>query len=89
MSDENTTAAGEGAAEEAPLLRVVRGTPDDAELAALTAAVAGMASVGSEPEQPHRPLSVWADRSRGLRHPDSARPHRTGPGAWWASSLPG
>lgn len=85
MSDEST-AAGEGAR---PMLRVVRGTPDDAELAALTAAVAGAASTGGEAQEPRRPLSVWADRSRQLRYPSAARPHRTGRGAWWASSLPG
>lgn len=65
-----------------PLLRVVRGNPDDAELAALTAVVAGIAaSGGSPPEQPRR--SHWANRAALVR-----RPLHPGPGAWKASALP-
>jgi hypothetical protein len=65
-----------------PLLRVVRGEPDDAELAALTAVVLGMAAVPRpEPAQPRR--SAWADRASALRR---TLPH--GPGAWRASGLP-
>ncbi|QWF79348.1 acyl-CoA carboxylase subunit epsilon [Amycolatopsis sp. CA-230715] len=65
-----------------PLLRVVRGTPDDAELAALTAVIAAAASAGAEPEKPRR-RSAWADRSALVR-----APHHPGPGAWRASGLP-
>jgi hypothetical protein len=68
---------------ERPLLRVVRGTPDDAELAALTAVVAGMAGRAEEPAAVARPRSWWADRSALVRQPLSA-----GPGAWKASGLP-
>lgn len=67
---------------ERPLLRVVRGTPDDHELAALTAVLAGLASnAGAPPAPPRR--SLWADPGARLRpavHP--------GPGAWRASGLP-
>ncbi|RZS33859.1 acyl-CoA carboxylase epsilon subunit-like protein [Herbihabitans rhizosphaerae] len=67
---------------ERPLLRVVRGTPDDAELAALTAVVAGIAASGpAEPEE--KPRSTWSDRAAHLR-----RPQQHGPGAWRASGLP-
>jgi hypothetical protein len=67
---------------ERPLLRVVRGTPDDAELVALTAVVLGMASAPpAEPVQPQR--SAWADRASAMRR---TLPH--GPGAWRASGLP-
>jgi hypothetical protein len=65
-----------------PLLRVVRGEPDDAELVALTTVVLGLASAGVPEPAPQQP-SAWADRSAALRRP---LPH--GPGAWRASGLP-
>ena len=65
-----------------PLLRVVRGTPDDTELVALTAVVLGMASSGP-PERPAPQRSAWADRGTALRR---TLPH--GAGAWRASGLP-
>ncbi|WHT20327.1 acyl-CoA carboxylase subunit epsilon [Crossiella sp. CA-258035] len=68
---------------ERPLLRVVRGTPDEAELAALTAVVAGLASAPSAEPEP-APRSAWGDPAR--LHRPSLRP---GPGAWRASGLPG
>jgi len=63
-------------------LRVVRGNPDDAELAALTAAVVALASAdegggGREP----RVASRWSDRGAMMRVP-----LRHGPGAWRASA---
>ncbi|QFZ23255.1 acyl-CoA carboxylase subunit epsilon [Saccharothrix syringae] len=67
----------------APHLRVVRGNPDDEELAAVTAVVAALSAARAEGrEQPRR--SAWADRSRLVR-----RPLDRGPGAWRASGLPG
>ncbi|MFD1150332.1 acyl-CoA carboxylase subunit epsilon [Saccharothrix hoggarensis] len=67
----------------APHLRVVRGNPDDVELAAVTAVVAALSSAGTTAEdRPRR--STWADPSRMVRR---ALPH--GPGAWRASALPG
>ncbi|GLZ35656.1 acetyl-CoA carboxylase biotin carboxyl carrier protein subunit [Lentzea sp. NBRC 105346] len=68
---------------ERPLLRLVRGTPDDYELAALTAVVAGLASASVPEPEPER-RSAWADRSRSMRR---TLPH--GPGAWRASGFPG
>lgn len=81
MSDDSNDT--EADTQQRPLLRVVRGNPDDAELAALTTVVAGMASAGSaEPtQQPRRTL--WADPAHRLR-----TPVRPGPGAWRASALP-
>ncbi|TCO65617.1 acyl-CoA carboxylase subunit epsilon [Actinocrispum wychmicini] len=65
-----------------PLLRVVRGTPDDVELAALTAVVAALpppaADDGAEPRR-----SAWSDPSARLR---TQLPH--GPGAWRSSGFP-
>ena len=64
-----------------PLLRIVRGEPDDAELAALTVVVLGVSrsAVASEPA----PRSRWSDRATLVR-----RPLPVGPGAWRASGLP-
>jgi hypothetical protein len=66
------------------LFRVVRGEPDDVELAALTAviAVAASAAVAETPEG-NRAHSVWADRQAQLR-----QPLFPGPWAWKASTLP-
>lgn len=77
----------EDATEEAParpLLRIVRGTPDELELAALTAVIASAASSagGGEPKPVRR--SLWADPTARVR-----RPLHPGPGAWRASGLPG
>jgi len=64
---------------EKPYLRVVRGEPDDAELAALTAVVLTLktARTGTEPAAPSR----WSDRGSLMRVP-----LRHGPGAWRASA---
>lgn len=68
--------------EDGPLLRVVRGTPDDDELAALTTVVASLVSTTPRSTRPE-PRSRWADRSALVRQPLPA-----GPNAWWASGLP-
>jgi hypothetical protein len=66
-----------------PLLRIVRGEPDAAELAALTVVLAA-AGGGAEEEAPDPgPPSTWARRTdlvRGPVHP--------GPGGWRASARP-
>ncbi|MCE7006010.1 acyl-CoA carboxylase subunit epsilon [Kibdelosporangium philippinense] len=69
------------AEEQRPLLRIVRGTPDDIELAALTAVVASLP--GSPSAEPSEPPSGWSDRARLL-----GAPLRHGPGAWRASGFP-
>ena len=46
-------------------VRVVRGAPDDAELAALVAGLAAAAAAGQD-EAPATPTSAWMDRSRAL-----------------------
>jgi hypothetical protein len=61
-------------------VQVVRGTPDDVELAAL---VAGLLAAGSD-EQHHAvpdaaPVSAWSDRGRSVRVGGAVRP---GPDAW-------
>ena len=77
MSEEGTTESSR------PLLRVVHGAPDDAELAALTAVVAAAASA-TAPPPPRRRRSAWSGRTAALR-----RPLTPGDGAWRASGLPG
>jgi hypothetical protein len=59
----------------------VRGTPDDEELAALTAVVLALSAAGSEP--PPAVPSLWRDRSALVHAPLVA-----GRGAWRASALP-
>ncbi|MGY4645529.1 acyl-CoA carboxylase subunit epsilon [Cellulomonas sp. URHB0016] len=61
-------------------VQVVRGTPDDVELAAL---VAGLIAAGSEEDvrvdATPTVLSAWNDRGRAVRGGDATRP---GPDAW-------
>jgi Acyl-CoA carboxylase epsilon subunit len=63
------------------LFRVVRGTPTDAELAALTVVLAAVASEPAATPPPAR--SAWNDRAAHVR-----RTLSTGPGAWRASAWP-
>jgi hypothetical protein len=65
---------------ETPYLRVVRGRPTAAELAALVAVLAAR-SAASTPAP--RLRSAWADPARRLALAD-----RPGPGAWRRSALP-
>jgi len=65
---------------EQPYLRVVRGNPDDEELAALTSVVVALTSAGEETTEPNAP-SRWSDRGAMMR-----APQRHGPGAWRASA---
>ncbi|WP_016698340.1 acyl-CoA carboxylase subunit epsilon [Actinoalloteichus spitiensis] len=65
-----------------PLLRVVRGTPDDVELAALTSVVASLTSAAPVDAAPPE-RTPWAERSASCRQPLSP-----GPGAWRRSALP-
>ena len=66
-----------------PVLRVVRGNPDDTEIAALTAVLTGIAAHNTAPAGESVPLSVWANRATLLR-----RLPAPGPGTWRASALP-
>ena len=63
-----------------PLLRVVRGTPDEAELAALLAVLAARGG-GTDEEPMAATVGGWSDPAHRLRTP---LPH--GPGAWRASA---
>ena len=63
------------------LFRVGRGTPTDAELAALTVVLLAAASPAA-PTPPPEP-SAWIDRAARMR-----RPLPVGPGAWRTSALP-
>jgi Acyl-CoA carboxylase epsilon subunit len=66
------------------LFRVVRGEPDDAELAALTAVLAAAASAPLDPSAGEdRDRSFWIDRRAALR-----QPLHPGPGAWRSHFLP-
>ena len=63
------------------LFRVVRGTPTDAELAALTVVLLAAASPAADAPPPEP--SAWNDRAALMR-----RPLPVGPGAWRTSALP-
>jgi hypothetical protein len=63
------------------VLRVVRGNPDDAEIAALAAAIVALAAAGGEKTEP-KARSRWSDRGAMMRVP-----LRHGPGAWRASAF--
>jgi hypothetical protein len=63
------------------LFRVVRGTPTDAELAALTVVLLAASSPSETPPPPEP--SGWNDRAARMR-----RPLPVGPGAWRASAWP-
>jgi hypothetical protein len=65
-----------------PALRVVRGRPDDVELAAVVAVVLARPAAAADTNA-GQPTSVWASRSRLVRPP-----LRPGPNAWRASAWP-
>ncbi|MDD7963819.1 acyl-CoA carboxylase subunit epsilon [Actinomycetospora lemnae] len=66
-----------------PLLRIVRGEPDAAEIAALTAVLAATGGGAPDETPDPTPTSGWA------RHVDLVRgPVHPGPGGWRASARP-
>jgi hypothetical protein len=60
-----------------PVLRIVRGAPNEEELAALVAVLSARAA--ARPAPAPTPTSAWRDRAALLR-----RPLHPGPGAWRA-----
>ncbi|QDB78417.1 acyl-CoA carboxylase subunit epsilon [Georgenia wutianyii] len=58
-------------------LRVVRGTPDDVELAALVAGIVAARATRDDDAAAPAPVSPWADHARRLR--PGPLP---GPGSW-------
>jgi hypothetical protein len=75
----DTVDAAPDAGAERPVLRVVRGTPDAVELAALVAVVTAAAAAGTDPTP--RAGSAWASSSRMVRSTLPA-------GGWRASFAP-
>jgi len=67
-----------------PVLNVVRGQPDDTELAALVVVVSAIASAAANSQTDNGPRAPWAN-PRALVRPSLAH----GRGAWRASGLPG
>jgi hypothetical protein len=62
-----------------PLLRVVKGEPTPAELAALTVVVAAMSR--QQPRRRPTPVGAWASRADLVRPP-----LQPGPGGWRAAA---
>ncbi|MGY1719521.1 MULTISPECIES: acyl-CoA carboxylase subunit epsilon [unclassified Blastococcus] len=65
-----------------PLLRVVKGEPTPAELAALTVVVAALSQRRTR-RRPPAPVGAWASYGRTHR-----RPLQAGPGGWRAAGSP-
>ncbi len=65
-----------------PHVQVVRGTPDDVELAALVAGLVAAAAPGDDAdrEEPGTARDGWSDRSRTV--PGAGAAWRTGSDAW-------
>ncbi len=55
-------------------VHVVRGAPDEVELAALVAGL--VASSSAAHDEPAEPTGAWADRRRTLSHPPAPAPGR-------------
>ncbi|HET7174327.1 MAG TPA: acyl-CoA carboxylase subunit epsilon [Nocardioidaceae bacterium] len=75
-----SAAAAPAPAAEPALLRVIKGAPTDAELAALVGVIAGLRTTARPAPRPRSPWSAPARRVRPRLAP--------GPGAWRASALP-
>jgi len=67
--------------EAASSMRVVRGTLEDDELAALVAGMVAMASAAEDDDELGSPTSAWMDRARTMRGVRVGVLGR-GPGAW-------
>jgi hypothetical protein len=80
VSPTSESGAGTGAEQE-PMFRVVRGTPTDVELAALSVVLAARTRPTEEPARPEQGPSAWAASARGGR----ALLQR-GPDAWRRSA---
>jgi hypothetical protein len=64
-----------------PTLRIVRGNPDDCEVAALVAVVTRMAATDGEPPGPPQPQTLWGAPRTMVREVVEV----TG---WWEHGLP-
>ncbi|MFF1529767.1 acyl-CoA carboxylase epsilon subunit [Cellulomonas sp. NPDC058312] len=68
----------------APHVQVVRGTPDDVELAALVAGlVAASGPADDDAADDAEPRAAWSDRARTV--PGAGATWRPGPDAWRSS----
>lgn len=57
----------EDMANAAASMHVVRGEPDEEELAALVAGMVAIASAAEDEDEPGSPTSAWMDRARTMR----------------------
>lgn len=65
----------------AAALKIVRGSVDEAELAALLAGVVAVSSAALE-DEPGAPTSAWMDRSRSMQGQRHTLPLGRGDSAW-------
>ncbi|MDN4472845.1 acyl-CoA carboxylase subunit epsilon [Demequina zhanjiangensis] len=73
---------GDEMVEAAASLRVVRGAPDESELAALVAGMVAVASAHASEEGPGAPSSAWMDRTRRMQGRRLMLPLGRGDSAW-------
>jgi hypothetical protein len=66
----------------AAAVKIVRGSPDEEELAALVAGMVAVASAATADEDEPLARSAWMDRSRTLRGRRIVGPLGRGPLAW-------
>jgi hypothetical protein len=66
VSTGSAGSGGTGPADGLPHVRVVKGAPDELEVAALVAGLAGLSAVGHEPDDV-APVDEWTNRVRGVR----------------------
>ena len=78
----NQPAFGNDVAAAAASVRVVRGSVDEAELAALLAGFVAMASVANDDEAAGAPASSWMDRTRTMQGRRLMLPLGRGDAAW-------
>lgn len=71
-----TPAAPETATEEKkPFLRVLKGNPDDVQVAVVTALFASMANNAANASQPEREINMWGNVEERLQRPTTYNPN--------------
>ena len=78
----SSDATGSDVLDAAASMRIVRGDPDEAELAALVAGVVAVASASAMEDEDAGPSSAWMDRIRTMRGRRVIGPLGRGPSAW-------
>ena len=73
MTDVTTPTSDETAVEQKPFLRILKGNPDDVQVATLTALFAAMASNASGAQE-QRERNMWGNVAERLQRPTTYNP---------------